>query len=527
MRELATSGTDDNAERIPDALGIRQVLSALRIGVAACILVGLANGVGTDALGVDVSIVLLLLATGNVTINISLLTTGNTLGRPAVRRQLVVDALLGIAITVMFGASQSPLIWVPLLLPVLGGIMLHSSTAGLALWTTISVLYVTVHLAFPSLDAVDRPSNTAVVQQLLAVALVGVPMALWSTRTESLLKISADARSEALGVAANLRSASILGSELVETHDANRLRDVLLTAVLRFDVDRAELWDYDGLGRWQLNRGVGRPITRQTTMLLDQARRTHEPVTLGTGREVDLADRQDMHLLDCGGVLAARLDADRDSVLRIWSGRNSPLSVPTREVAQVLVASAATALANSKLHAELQSWSGELETMANTDELTGVLNRAGLAASLASMRKHRIPEQQAMIYIDLDGFKLVNDTFGHKAGDHVLKIVSLRFQNLLPSGALLARMGGDEFAVVITDRLAIARLEDIANRLVAAAAAPMRLQSVADLVHIGASAGVAVIPGFLRVDALTSLADEAMYKAKNAGGNNYRVTQES
>lgn len=121
--------------------------------------------------------------------------------------------------------------------------------------------------------------------------------------------------------------------------------------------------------------------------------------------------------------------------------------------AQLALAYAAVseAVSAERRLAELYERIAELEALAVTDPLTGLLNRRGFAGELARARAaaNRYNEHGALVFIDLDGFKPVNDTYGHAAGDHVLKRVAQALADNVRATDRVARLGGDEFAVLL------------------------------------------------------------------------------
>ena len=126
----------------------------------------------------------------------------------------------------------------------------------------------------------------------------------------------------------------------------------------------------------------------------------------------------------------------------------------------------------------------------------------------------------AILFIDLDGFKQVNDRLGHDAGDQVLRVTAGRFQELMRGSDLLARMGGDEFAVLVSQAPVNEALSVFAERIVGAMAEPIMIGSAA--AKVGASVGIAVFPRDAQtVDSLVRASDEAMYQAKALGKNRY------
>jgi diguanylate cyclase (GGDEF)-like protein/hemerythrin-like metal-binding protein len=164
-----------------------------------------------------------------------------------------------------------------------------------------------------------------------------------------------------------------------------------------------------------------------------------------------------------------------------------------------------------------------LAYLAYTDMLTGVANRARFGDRLHQvlLSARRSGVEFAVLAMDLDGFKAVNDAYGHDAGDTVLQLAVQRFQGSIRDGDTLARLGGDEFAVLLP-RLDGARSAVlVAQRLVDA------LKNLLDLgplrVDVGVSIGIAAYPKHaMSVDALMAAADAALFGAKRAGKNQFQ-----
>ena len=147
---------------------------------------------------------------------------------------------------------------------------------------------------------------------------------------------------------------------------------------------------------------------------------------------------------------------------------------------------------------------------ARTDELTGLPNRRRFIAELELLRRRT----GTLLLLDLDGFKAVNDTYGHEVGDQLLKQITLRFNRVLPNGVLIARLGGDEFGVVVYGQRNIGN--DVALALRATCTYPFTL-SVGD-VKVGVSIGSVTTEGPTSTkEALLKRADTAMYEAKRNG----------
>lgn len=153
-----------------------------------------------------------------------------------------------------------------------------------------------------------------------------------------------------------------------------------------------------------------------------------------------------------------------------------------------------------------------LERETNVDPLTGAANRRGLASLVGSRPLE--PGSYGLLYLDLDRFKLVNDRYGHAAGDAVLVEVTHRITHEVRGTDVVCRLGGDEFAVVCRGITAEA-LRGLAQRLVATVSRPIPVGT--DEVSVGASIGITLARTGDDLDSLLARADRAMYEAKAAG----------
>jgi diguanylate cyclase (GGDEF)-like protein/PAS domain S-box-containing protein len=166
----------------------------------------------------------------------------------------------------------------------------------------------------------------------------------------------------------------------------------------------------------------------------------------------------------------------------------------------------------------------KLERLAHYDGLTNLPNRVLLTDRLnqAMVQSQRHNRSLAVAYLDLDGFKTVNDTYGHPVGDELLIAVSRRMKKVLRAGDTLARIGGDEFVAVMVDWENMAGREPVLERLLKAAAEPVEVGDV--VVQVSVSIGVTVYPqDDIDADRLMRHADQSMYVAKQAGRNRYHL----
>jgi diguanylate cyclase (GGDEF)-like protein/PAS domain S-box-containing protein len=166
----------------------------------------------------------------------------------------------------------------------------------------------------------------------------------------------------------------------------------------------------------------------------------------------------------------------------------------------------------------------QLTFLAQRDALTGLYNRAFFSQRMQAVMERAASDhrQVAVLFLDLDGFKKVNDTAGHEAGDHLLRIVAQRLSGCVRESDTLARLGGDEFVVLLDNVRSLGEAERLARRIVRAIAQPFSTGGIE--YYLGASIGIALYPEH-GADAATLLrsADAAMYNAKQNGRNQHRV----
>jgi diguanylate cyclase (GGDEF)-like protein/PAS domain S-box-containing protein len=167
----------------------------------------------------------------------------------------------------------------------------------------------------------------------------------------------------------------------------------------------------------------------------------------------------------------------------------------------------------------------QLEHLAYYDVLTGLPNRRLLADrfGIALSQARRARTALAVCYLDLDGFKAVNDSFGHRTGDHLLVEVAERLKGCVRSGDTIARLGGDEFVLVLLGFEQDSENDRILDRILGSLTTPFSIGGSS--INISASIGVALCPeeGGNDLDSLLRHADHAMYIAKQAGRNRWHI----
>ncbi|MBS0570179.1 MAG: diguanylate cyclase [Proteobacteria bacterium] len=174
---------------------------------------------------------------------------------------------------------------------------------------------------------------------------------------------------------------------------------------------------------------------------------------------------------------------------------------------------------------ELKLAQAELLHLARFDPLTGVANRLHFIErlELAVARSHRNRRPVALLYLDLDHFKDINDTLGHAAGDEVLREFARRLRESVRDVDLVARLGGDEFVVVLEEIDTPEMAQSIAGKLIARLDEPVALSDTAPI-HISASIGIAFAEHPVEdAETLLTRADAALYEAKRAGRSRWRM----
>ncbi len=217
--------------------------------------------------------------------------------------------------------------------------------------------------------------------------------------------------------------------------------------------------------------------------------------------------------------IAVRLDVAGEPYGALVFGSATPLERDIRSTDADLLGLIATLIAGTIDRSRQRA---RLRAMAYYDSLSGLPNRAFLAEKLrdaievAQSRLGRV----AVLFLDLDRFKDVNDTLGHARGDRLLQLAAKRLSDQLGDRATIARMGGDEFVVLLTDCRDAEEVRDIADQIIAAISEPFGLDEYEQF--ISTSIGIAIYPEDGRDDqTLIKNADIAMYRAKDRGRNGY------
>jgi diguanylate cyclase (GGDEF)-like protein len=219
-----------------------------------------------------------------------------------------------------------------------------------------------------------------------------------------------------------------------------------------------------------------------------------------------------------------RLRDHRLGALDLYRDVAGELTDQDLDTAQILANVAAGYLVNAQARQDAIDTEGQLRQLSLHDSLTGLPNRALLVELLdrAVDRARRSHHVAAVLFIDLDAFKSINDLYGHHVGDELLVAVADRLAMLLRPGDVLCRIGGDEFVALCEDMASAADAEVIAERVTLALAEPFPLPSLT--VTVSGSVGIAFSGPGQDIPAILRNADFAMYQAKSDGGGRYRLS---
>jgi diguanylate cyclase (GGDEF)-like protein/PAS domain S-box-containing protein len=365
-------------------------------------------------------------------------------------------------------------------------------------------------LAAPADDAPPKHTSRLV---LLSCALALVPvLAFAADRRDALVVVLTGALVLALGV----RFAGLVHALQAAQHAADRsarrfesLVASVPVGILEADQDTRIIFSNKAIDKLIGTSAVGLTDEELIERYVDSrdhhaARRAIAAVVAGRSAAAQ------MRVRDAAGV--ERWVAWYGAPVQDGSGRFSGAFSSTIEITPLKVAE--RALAKQALH----------------DPLTGLANRRMLhdRLSTALIRLNRQPGALAVLFLDLDGFKAVNDTCGHDVGDDLLQVVADRLRSAVRAEDVVARFGGDEFVVVLEHVGNRAHAALVAGKIIQMLSAPVAVRGIEHAVRVGASVGIVLTRDALSdPDALVRAADTAMFDAKRAGRGTYRFAPEA
>ncbi len=441
--------------------------------------------------------------------------------------ELVIDTGLVILLTTTTGTDGVG--WVLFALPIIEAASRFRLTGALLHWmlltaTTLAVRVWTLNGDTES-SAVLVQDLEQVVDQLSVLLLVIIPGAYLVEQLLSDINVQRAATADAQDRSQKLQ-------HVVEaSHDINQLEDQsfesLTAAVIELGFDGADLIGLDSSGAWLPLAAQGLPLpapghTASTTVAGDLV---HDQAIVDL-EHCDATDQATLEHHDLSAVL--RLDlastATDRLMLRAATATDRVLSARMVDALKLLVSQAAVASKNDRLVGELRRMHDEMQRRANHDNLTGLPNRARFNEELAVALEsdNALGGPVAVLFLDLNGFKGINDRLGHEAGDELLSAVAGRLRATVEARHLVARMGGDEFTVLLryhhstSQEAATADAEATAVAVVDAVGEPFQLRQAR--VQISTSVGIDLSGPGANAELALRRADVAMYHAKTTEG---------
>jgi diguanylate cyclase (GGDEF)-like protein len=326
-----------------------------------------------------------------------------------------------------------------------------------------------------------------------------------------------------------LESLVAMGRDLAKALDGHGIADLIAEHIARAVVfDECGIYSWDRLNDAVLTAGyfpLGRRPILQDVYALDEYPETRQVLTSQRSSVVrssdPSADPSEVRFLESlGGTVMAQLpivvNGQAIGTVELLSRSGATLDAWQLTLAQTMANEAGIMLENSRLY-------GEIRHQALHDSLTELPNRALLGDRLEhALARRRSDSLIALLFVDVDDFKLVNDAFGHGVGDTVLTAVARRLRGLIREGDTAARLSGDEFAILVEDLTSAEDADAAASRVVNAFRAPLDVGGQA--IQLSVSVGVGLADASPHsAEELIRNADFAMYAAKQAGKGQHRT----
>jgi diguanylate cyclase (GGDEF)-like protein len=469
------------------------------------------------------------LAIGNVLVNGWFAIRPPRWGEPgwAAAAQLVVDALLAIVAAVLLDPAATPLAWVALMVPVLDAAVMAGPALAGAVWLALGIAYIALRLRVLPPGSSGEEIIRLGLQQLAAAAAVAIPTGYLAARLRDDLDRAHSTLLTARRRADDLERVATHARTLTETADPGEVLEHAAAAARDLGFDRVDVCQRDGGGRWRITHGIGpgRSPDPNADHTMERALAENRPALAGAGPH-SADELQRLHLAGFeGGLVVPVWQGDgRATALRAWTAEPLTRDHSAVQALELLGTQAAAAWGNALRYSSLAGWSRMVAYEASHDALTGLANRSQLMTRLdraIDARRSGGPPF-ALLYLDLNGFKQVNDTLGHDAGDAVLIAVSQRLLRAARPSDIVSRLGGDEFVIMLNDVRALGDAVAVAERVCEALG--RRVAVGEHQVQVGTSIGIGWGDGRLDVDELLRLADEAMYRAKRRGTMGYELS---
>ena len=437
------------------------------------------------------------------------------------------DAALVIALATVLDFTGRNVLWVLLVIPVLEGALRYRLRGAMIVWGLMSVAYVGVTLLTSGAGGDEFLVDVEqAVQHMGIVLLITVPAGFLSEQLVLDIRNQQAAREQAVQ-RGNLLEAVAEAGHRVTSLEVEAVQAVTQAALdLGFDrvdlgVRRGDEWFAAGAQPAD-GPGLPPPDTLAGGALL--AAETRRSVVIDSDSDV-AEELAGLSAVALASVIVCPLHAfGGQVVLRAGLEPGSSVTGAQYDCLELLAAQAGVALRNNELVAQQRAMQEQLEHRAFHDGLTGLPNRSRFLQLLEEALARPAPaeEQAAILFVDLDRFKPVNDSLGHDAGNELLIAVGNRLTGAVKRGDVVARLGGDEFVILLDVVRSLEAATEVAERVCRALSEPFRVAE--HEVVISGSVGVAVASRpYDNAAELIRRADQAMYRAKGSGRARYAV----
>lgn len=439
--------------------------------------------------------------------------TSQTRGRFVPVAELALDSALVVLLATLTGTSGIG--WVLFALPIIEAAVRFRLIGALSTWILLTGITLGARIwAVQSLGSAGLLDElNTLLDQLSLLFLVVVPGAYLAEQLMGDVVVQQRATHRALDRGALLESVAQAGFKVSRLGDHPIDAIVEGTAALGFD--GVDVVMSAATGIWTPVAGSGRrlPPPGRPGSGLRLADLAHDAVAVDR-HDPDDGETAALAEADLSLVVAQTVsDQERSRlVLRAGLAQGRQASIDQIEAFRLLAGQASIALQNDDLLRQLQSTRDSLEHQAHHDALTGLPNRALLTREAVRILA-RPGERPALFFLDLNGFKPVNDRLGHEMGDALLRLVGQRLLTVAPDGCLVARLGGDEFTLLWEGEISDDEAQALAGRIWDHIREPFELNG--DIVHISTSIGLSFGEPGMSYSELIRRADVAMYEAKH------------
>ncbi len=424
--------------------------------------------------------------------------------------ELAIDTALMIVLSTAGGSSAFS--WVLFALPIIEAAVRFRLVGALVHWTifTVTTMSIEVWRTADESNETALASLEQILDQLSVLFLLVIPAAYLAEQLLGELSSWHRATGQAVDRSDLLAHVADVGRDIVRLD--NGYVEQTVNGIRSLGFDRVDLIMDEIGGSWHVVAGdENLPVPGSLASGVCEG----ELSSGGSIVALDDPNPDEVAALTthCLEALIAHVVSDVDGrrlVARAGIDAGGEIGPERIEALGLLAGQASVALRNDRLMGEVHAIHGQLEHQALHDGLTGLPNRTQMLRRLAEVQA--TDATPIVLFLDLDGFKPVNDRLGHDAGDRVLQTVAKRLSAVVPQSAFVTRLGGDEFTVLLTDCDQEAALI-VSTHIVDAIGEPIAIDD--DLVHISTSIGIAVGgPGVGDAEVIRR-ADVAMYDAKH------------